>query len=303
MGVGQHLRDRAKHFAKKVQRVAIRTKEESIIIVKDVARITKASATLLVAIRKNTVPVYVQLAVPLGIIFGIGLALVMLRTLIIMSAPAVAHHAKLFAAWATTIQDILAIIKDIVAGIIFVVQLITDAISMNGQTPNAPKFTIPGQVTADMVNDFTQMLIECGNQTTHDSLTFITQASANNAVCPVLRAAAPLRWVNTTILPHFNWLAFDYAPYPGRDNPPPGQYQHVSNCDFPDRDVMKQNELCAALRLGNIVVEIGLPTALGVILIATVAGNLASLLVALLESVWTIATIAAALLVIILEVV
>lgn len=249
-----------------------------------IERVATASAAAASAVTKNSVPVFMQLGTVLGIIFGIGLGLILLRTGLIASAPSISKHAKLFAAWATAVQDIFVAIEDFFIGIIFVIRIVVDALKRNPTTPTAPKFHTFHDISADAVDDFANRLIECGTVSTHESLVFITRASANSAVCPVLRAATPMRWLNTTVLPHFGWLAFSYAPQPQTTGD-----LDWSNCEPPDPDYVSLNELCAALRAGNIIVELALPVAIGVILIATTAPQFVVLMAVIAELGWAVA--------------
>lgn len=249
-----------------------------------IQRVAKASAAAASAVTKNSVPVFLQLGTVLGIIFGIGLGLILLRTGLIASAPSISKHAKLFAAWATVVQDIFVAIEDFFIGIIFVIRIVVDALKQNPTTPNAPKFHTFHDVSADAVDDFAHRLIECGEIRTHESFVFITRSAANTAVCPVLRAATPMRWINTTVLPHFGWLAFSYAPQPQTTGD-----LDWSNCEPPDPDYVSLNELCAALRAGNIIVELALPVAISVILIATTAPQFVVLMAVIAELAWTVA--------------
>lgn len=251
---------------------------------KGIDRVVKASAAAASAVTKNSVPVFMQLGTVLGIIFAVGLGLILVRTGLIASAPSISKHAKLFAAWATVVQDIFVAIEDFFIGLIFVIRIVVDALKRNPTTPNAPKMHTFHDISADAVDDFANRLIDCGEISTHASLVFITRSAANTAVCPVLRAATPMRWLNTTVLPHFGWLAFSFAPQPQTTGD-----LDWSNCEPPDPEYVSLNELCSALRAGNIIVELALPVAIGVILFATTAPQFVVLIAVIAELAWTVA--------------
>jgi hypothetical protein len=233
-------------------------------------RVAKSSAALLRATITQTMPVVVEFAMPFLIIAGIGLAAVLLRTMIIDAAPYVKEHAKLFAAWATGMNDALAAVGDAVKAI---VMLIREAIALlrHRAPPKVPNFVWPKRISVTEVNTFADNLMMCGDVNTTDAIVYITRSAGHKHVCPLLRAASPLRWLNDTIVPAFDWLAFPYEPAPG------------PNCELP---MDYSGTLCAALQSGHIILEVLLPVAFGILLLITASGAVASFVVAIFVTQW-----------------
>ena len=250
--------------------------------------VQKSSVGVARAVIAKTLPVLLQLWFPLLILLGAGIWLIIVRIVLIHSAPTIILHSQRFAAWATAVRDSIDILMDIQRGITYAVRLVTNALHLGGVIkPAMPHFIhIPTSISSNAVKQFGMDLIACSNTTTRESVIFLSRLGANNAVCPILRAATPLRWVNESVIPHFNWLAFNYEPIEGAD-----PITHLGNCQIPGPDELPFLELCASLRAGYIVVEVALPLAVGLLLVVTTIPQLAQLVWSVLLVFWAASSI------------
>jgi len=235
--------------------------------IKNLARKAKDVVGAMVA---TTIPVVVTWSTPLFILILFGLALMGIRAALIAAAPSIVTHARALSIWATGFQDTVAALGEMVKGIVYVVRVLADALHKT-DPPTSAIPRMPHPVSAAGIEQFGNNLIYCANTTTHEALLYITRSTAHSTVCPILRAATPLRWINGT-LHQFNWLSFPFEPYP------------AGNCMVPDGDDQYSDVLCASLRAGNITIELLLPIAIAIIILITVAKQLAELVWATLQA-------------------
>lgn len=249
-------------------------------IVKDVEKVAADSLEVVDAVTTKAVPIIVDFAVPLLIFIGIGFTLVFLRTELIKGAPYISSHAKKFAAAANGFDKIFAVLLDTVKGLVFVVRFLLDLVAPNHAQPEPPNWFWPTtKITGDEVVDFADAITFCSDTTTDNALKIITQYTGNTVVCPVLRAATPLRWINTTILPAFDWLAFNYTPMAQDEE------TGLGNCRTPDD---YRQAVCAGLQAGHILLEIMIPVAVGALLFISLIRSVLSFVASSLKFAWTL---------------
>lgn len=226
-------------------------------------------------------PLVLQFAVPLAIFVGVGFSLVVLRIELIKGAPYIASHSRKFAVLANGVDKILDAALDAVKGTIFVVRFLLSLASPHRAKPEVPTWAWPTtNITADEVVSFADAITACSDTKTTAAVKYITQYAGNAAVCPLLRAATPLRGINTTLLPAFDWLAFNYTP--GAQDPATG----LGNCRLPED---YRDAVCAGLQSGHILLEIMIPVAIGVLVFVTLLAPVFMLTVAAGKLQWTIA--------------
>jgi len=245
----------------------------------DVEKVATDSFAVIETIASQSVPLAAQFALPFVIFVGIGFILVLLRIEIIQSAPYIASHARKFAVLANGVDKILSIALDSVKAVVFAVRFLMDAVLPHSAKPETPNWVWPKtNITVDDVIGFTDAVTTCSNITTNDAVIIITQYTGNSFMCPLLRAATPLRWINTTILPAFNWAAFNYTP--GAQDIDTG----LGNCRTPDD---YRDALCAGLQLGHILLEIIIPVAIGTLVFVTLVAPITVLTLSTAKLTWT----------------
>lgn len=248
-------------------------------LINGVENVAKDSFFVVEAVVSKSVPMIIEFAVPLLIFIGIGFTLVFLRFELIKGAPYISSHAKKFAVMANGVEKIFAVVLDTVKGLVFSVRFLIDLVSPNHSRPNIPKWFWPKtEITANEVISFADALTFCSNTTTIDSIKIISQYTGNKYVCPVLRAATPLRWINTTVLPAFNWLAFNYTPMAQDEE------TGLGNCREPED---YREALCAGLQAGHILLEILIPVAFGALVFITILAPVVKLVLSSSKLVWT----------------
>lgn len=221
---------------------------------KSLLEVSDASLDLVEDIGVKTVPLLLQFALPFGILFLIGFALILIRIVLIDGAPYIIEHAKMFSVWATGVRDSLMVMGESLSAVIYFITASVDALK-GKNPPNPIQFAWPKKISATDLIDFFNRVLNCASFTSKEAFLYTTRTLGHSTFCPILRASTPLRWINTTVVPAFDWLSFPYEPY---DSDVAG----LSNCEVPE-----ENEtFCAALHVGNLIIEVLLPTAVFILI-------------------------------------
>jgi hypothetical protein len=213
-------------------------------------------------------PARLQAWIAVGILILVGIGLVLFRHFLIKTF---AHttRAKLLELefFGHMLEDVLTALQ----GVVFVIRAVVDGIKALLHPKDAgtafQTLTWPSTVTFSLV-DFTHDVEQCASYTVQDAVNHAIKGTLSAHVCPVLRAAAPLRVINQT-LPALAFMSYGYDPIPG-DNcmPPP---------------TIHNDALCTLLQSGGIILEILAPLLVVAIILTVCAADLFHLLWALLN--------------------
>ena len=246
----------------------------------DIKEVAINAFVVLETVVSSVVPLFVEFAVPLLIFVGIGFTLVFLRRELIKSAPFVSKNARKFEVAANGFEVIFGVLLDTVKGIVFAIRYLISVVSPSSPRPDPPNWFWPKtNISAEEIIDLADAVTFCSNTTTDEALEIITQYTGNTAVCPVLRAATPLRWINTTILPAFNWLSFNYTPMAQDEE------TGLGNCRTPDD---YRFAICAGLQSGHILLEIMIPVAIGALCFISLFRAIFTFVFSVLKLTWTV---------------
>lgn len=247
-------------------------------VVVTVENVAIASLKVGTSIAYGFFPMLLMFAQTLLVLIGLAVLFIVLRILILDLAPSFSNHARVWAGVANGFIDTLVVVIDAIKVAINVLQNVAAAFS-GGQPKAMPDLSFPPQIDAAQVIEFSNTLVtECVPMNNIGSMmSHLVKQGLHSSVCPVLRAAVPVRGANAILDPLLSWASYDYRPMPVGDN-----------CKYPDP--MAPKIYCIGLGTGIIMAELLIPLLLICLLIFNSGAALALLLGGLLHLVSLILT-------------
>jgi hypothetical protein len=200
-------------------------------------------------------PMVTLFAQAIAVLSALAVALVLLRIAIIKLAPSFALHAKTWAAAANVFMEVFALIMFQIRTAILAIQDIV--LALQGKHPKPfSTLVMPRKVDATKVAAFANTLsTTCVEYNSAGAiLGFLFKQALHSTVCPLLRAAAPVRWANVVLPALIGWASYDYRPHPVGDN-----------CQHPEPALPAMT--CVGLGTGILLAEIVIPLLLACILL------------------------------------
>lgn len=233
-------------------------------IVTYVEQVAVGGVKVTMSILYGFIPMLTLFAQTFLVLLALAFVLIAVRILIIDLAPSFANHAT---GWTHTINAFLATLVVIIDAIKVAINAIKATAGLfTGAQPKAmPDLLLPPQIDAAQVISFANVLItECVPMNNVGSmLSHLVKQGLHSTVCPVLRAATPVRGANAVLDPLLSWASYDYVPWDG-------------NCVH--HESMTPKLYCIGLGSGIIIAELLIPLLLTCLLLFN-SGAALSLLV------------------------
>jgi hypothetical protein len=202
----------------------------------------------------------------IALVVGVGIGMILLRFVVMLACPEIAHHAKTYA---TVINFLFGIVESA-----FEIITIKNAINLLGFATDAEAspFELAQEVltvtapytfmivhfknllghvnwhtfsTTDIQEFFSKLPVECAKYNNiQEVFLFPVKAMASPAVCPLIRVTWPVEWLYTVTNGVFGWMSWNADP---TDN----------NCVAHDHDAYAW--VCVALGMGYIIIDVVLP--------------------------------------------
>lgn len=170
---------------------------------------------LLLCVELLTVQIFI-----IGILFGVGMMAKGLRHLFFKHAPDIIDHSRFWAHAVNDVADTFAVmtsvVRDLVSAVIDFVHLVTHTQHPTNEPPITLYHKPPPISSAQLRAAVKNATIMCSDvNNVWEAMQDLVKETVSPALCPVLRAAYPLKTPNTTVQFLLGWASFDPNPLGG----------------------------------------------------------------------------------------
>jgi hypothetical protein len=206
----------------------------------------------------------------LGVLVATAFGLIILRGWALRTIPFLQRHLKASSITINTVADAFIILEDVVKEVVHIIQKFKAL--FGGASPPPVKMTPLLHLDDNEVQAMLTELVSAAARynTGPKACHFLLRFFLNSAVCPVVRAATPTL-LGGTVSTFLGWLTF---------HPDPNFGVHSCQCQLEFETI---HVAAAVAGVGLVILEIVLPTYLGIILLYCIIPPTASTVVVLHE--------------------